>query len=186
MSRIGKKPIQIPGGVDLAVSDRTVSVKGPRGSLQWQHPEGITVTADNNVVTVARADDEGQAKAMHGLTRALVNNMVVGVTEGYSRDLEVRGVGYTATLSGRKLTLKTGFSHETVYDVPDGIEIEIGNQFNDGATPVTPVTVRGIDKQQVGEVAAEIRAVRKPEPYKGKGIRYKGEHVKIKEGKRNV
>jgi large subunit ribosomal protein L6 len=186
MSRIGNQVIQLPSGVDLSISERTVCVKGPRGTLDWQHPEGITVVTDNGVVTVARANDEKRSKAMHGLVRALLANMVVGVTDGYSKALEVRGVGYTAVLAGRVLKLKTGYSHEILYEIPAGVEVEVGNQFNDGPTPVTPIAVRGIDKQKVGQVASEIRAVRRPEPYKGKGIRYKGEQVKIKEGKRNV
>ncbi|HVM19413.1 MAG TPA: 50S ribosomal protein L6 [Egibacteraceae bacterium] len=176
MSRIGKQPVAIPSGVDVTLSGTTLTVKGPKGALTQEiHPD-ITVTIDDGEVTVTRPDDEREHRALHGLVRSLIANMVVGVTEGYTRRLEIVGVGYRAALRGSNgLTLQMGFSHPVEFNAPDGITFEV-------PTP-TRITVSGIDKQVVGQVAANIRKIRKPEPYKGKGIRYEGEQIRRKSGK---
>jgi large subunit ribosomal protein L6 len=176
MSRIGKLPIPVPSGVDLSMSGTTLTVKGPKGTLtQEVHPD-ITVNIGDQEVTVARGDDEREHRALHGLFRSLIANMVVGVTEGYVRRLEIVGVGYRAALRGSNgLTLQMGFSHPVEFDAPEGITFEV-------PTP-TRITINGIDKQVVGQVAANIRKIRKPEPYKGKGIRHEGELVRRKSGK---
>ncbi len=176
MSRIGRAPIPVPAGVEISVASSHITVKGPRGTLERDlHPE-ISVRQDDGVLLVERPDDERRHRALHGLTRSLVNNMVVGVTEGYQRDLEIVGVGYRAAAQGsNRLELALGFSHPVVVEAPDGITFEV---------PLpTRISVRGIDKQAVGQVAAEIRSIRKPEPYKGKGVRYAGEIVRRKAGK---
>ena len=178
MSRVGKAPIELPSGVEVSVANGVVAVKGPTGDLMETIDARITTTVDDGVVTLSRVDDERQTRALHGLSRALVNNMVIGVTEGYQKDLELVGVGYRAALKGNTLELQVGFSHPVTVEAPDGVEFEVPEN--------TKVTVRGIDKQQVGQVAANVRAVRKPEPYKGKGIRYVGEHVRRKAGKAGV
>ncbi|MGH9185514.1 MAG: 50S ribosomal protein L6 [Acidimicrobiales bacterium] len=176
MSRIGKAPIPVPSGVDVTVAGGTITVKGPRGSLARDIPGAITVRQDDGRLLVERPDDERQNRALHGLVRSLVNNMVVGVTEGFTRELEIVGVGYRATAqSATRLELALGFSHPVAVVAPDGIEFEV-------PTP-TRISVKGIDKEAVGQVAANIRKIRKPEPYKGKGIRYAGEHVQRKAGK---
>ncbi len=176
MSRIGRAPIPVPAGVDVRLVDRHVTVTGPKGTLERDLPEDITVRQDDGVLLVERPDDERRHRALHGLTRSLVNNMVVGVTEGFQRDLEIVGVGYRATAQGdRRLDLALGFSHPVVVEAPDGITFEV--------PAPTRITVRGIDKEAVGQVAANIRKLRKPEPYKGKGIRYAGEVVRRKAGK---
>jgi large subunit ribosomal protein L6 len=176
MSRIGKKPIPIPSGVEVTIDGSHVVVKGPKGTLEHDAPPTITVGRDGDELVVTRPDDERSNRALHGLTRSLVNNMVVGVSEGYSRDLEIVGVGYRAQAQGpSKLELQIGFSHSVAVDAPDGITFEV---------PLpTRITVRGVDKQLVGQVAADIRKIRKPEPYKGKGIRYVDERVLRKAGK---
>ena len=176
MSRIGKAPITVPTGVTVDVADRRVTVTGPKGTLGREIPGAITVRADGDVLLVERPDDERQNRALHGLTRSLVNNMVVGVTDGFAKELEIVGVGYRATSQGEhRIELALGFSHPVAVDAPDGITFEV---------PVpTRVIVRGIDKEKVGQVAADIRKIRKPEPYKGKGVRYLGEHVQRKAGK---
>lgn len=175
MSRIGKAPIPIPSGVDVAVAEQHVTVKGPKGTLERDiHPK-ISVEKDQDILRVLRADDERQSRALHGLTRSLVANMVTGVSEGFSRSLEIVGVGYRASSKGKAVELLLGFSHPVLYEPPDGVEIEVTNP--------TYLVVRGIDKQKVGQVAAEIRAYRPPEPYKGKGIRYEGERIIRKAGK---
>src|SRR4051795_11533090 len=176
MSRIGKAPIQIPSGVDVSVAGNEVTVKGPKGSLFRRIPADITVRQDGAELLVERPDDEREHRALHGLTRSLVNNMVVGVTDGFTRDLEIVGVGYrAAATTPSRLDLALGFSHPVGVDAPDGITFE---------TPApTRITVRGIDKEAVGQVAANIRSLRKPEPYKGKGVRYAGEVVRRKAGK---
>jgi len=176
MSRVGRSPIPLPGGVDVRVEGSHVTVTGPRGVLARDLPADITVRQDDGVLLVERPDDERRHRALHGLTRSLVNNMVVGVTQGFSRDLEIVGVGYRATAQGdRRLELALGFSHPVVVDAPEGITFEV---------PVpTKILVKGIDKEAVGQVAANIRKLRKPEPYKGKGIRYAGEVVRRKAGK---
>lgn len=176
MSRIGKTPIPVPSGVDVTLADRKITVKGPQGSLERTIPGAITVRQDGDVLVVERPDDERENRAMHGLVRSLVNNMVVGVTEGYRKELEIVGVGYRATAQGpAKVDLALGFSHPVSYDAPDGITFEV--------PAPNRVSVKGIDKEVVGQVAADIRAIRKPEPYKGKGIRYAGERIVRKAGK---
>ena len=176
MSRIGKQPIEIPGGVEIDVAEgNVVTVKGPRGSLaQIVHPD-MRVAIENAMVRVERPDDESFHRSLHGLTRSLLANMVEGVTKGFEKRLQIVGVGYRATMKGRDLEIAAGYSHPVVVPQPDGIEFEV-------PTP-TQIVVRGNDKQQVGETAANIRKIRKPEPYKGKGIRYEGEYVRKKAGK---
>ena len=176
MSRIGKQPIEIPGGVDVAVDgDNTVTVKGPRGSLaQTIHPN-IRILIDGGTVRVERPNDEGFNRGLHGLSRTLVANMVEGVTNGYEKRLSIVGVGYRAALKGKDLEVQVGYSHPVLVPQPEGIEFEVPT--------ATSIVIRGNDKQQVGEVAANIRKIRKPEPYKGKGVRYAGENVRRKVGK---
>lgn len=176
MSRIGKNPVSIPQGVEIALAERTLSVNGPNGGLSLDvHPE-LEVRIEDSEVLVARPSDSGRHKALHGLTRTLIANMVDGVTTGFSKTLEIVGVGYRAEKKeAEALTLNLGYSHQIHYRPPEGITIEVPNP--------TTVTVRGADKQKVGQVAADIRAFRPPEPYKGKGIRYQGEQVRRKAGK---
>lgn len=175
MSRIGYKPVEIPKGVDLRLEGRTIHVKGPKGNLSRElHPE-MEVKVEEGVLTVDRPSDVARHKALHGLTRSLVANMVEGVTEGFEKKLEIQGVGYRVQKQGNGLVFHLGFSHPVNYDAPAGIEL-------DAPTP-TEVVVRGADKQMVGQVAAEIRQIRPPEPYKGKGVRYAGEQVRRKAGK---
>jgi large subunit ribosomal protein L6 len=178
MSRIGKAPITLPSGVEATVQGSGVEVKGPKGALRQEIDPRISVSVDDGVVELDRADEERETRALHGLSRALVNNMVVGVSEGYVKELQAVGVGYRANLQGTKLELQVGYSHPVHIDAPEGIEFEVPEP--------TRIFVRGIDKQLVGQVAANIRAVRPPEPYKGKGIRYAGEHVRRKAGKAGV
>jgi large subunit ribosomal protein L6 len=175
MSRIGKSPIPVPAGVDVAISGSNVTVKGPKGTLVRDLPGAVTVRQDGDTLLVERPDDERQSKAMHGLVRSLVNNMVVGVSQEFSKELEIIGTGYRAALQGSTLDLSLGFSHPVKVDAPTGITFEVPSP--------TRIVVRGIDKEQVGQVAADIRALRKPEPYKGKGVRYLGEYVARKAGK---
>jgi large subunit ribosomal protein L6 len=176
LSRIGRSPIPVPAGVEITVADRHVSVKGPKGQLQLDVPGEITVRREGDEILVERPDDERQSRAMHGLVRSLVNNMVVGVTDGFRKDLDIVGVGYRAVAQGpSKLELALGFSHPVKIEAPDGITFDV-------STPTT-IGVVGIDKHLVGQVAANIRAVRKPEPYKGKGVRYRDEYVVRKAGK---
>jgi large subunit ribosomal protein L6 len=176
MSRIGRKPIPIPDGVDVDIAPGRVSVKGPKGELAEAVSSDMGFELDDGVLTVSRPTDRGQHRALHGLTRSLVANMVEGVTDGFERRLEIQGVGYRARLEGRILELSVGYSHQVPIEAPDGIEFEVPQP--------TQVIVRGIDKQLVGETAARIRRVRPPEPYKGKGIRYAGEQIRRKVGKR--
>jgi len=176
MSRIGRKPVEIPDGVDVDVKPGLVSVKGPRGALAQEVSPDLRVDVDDGAVTVARPTDRGEHRALHGLTRSLIANMVEGVTQGFEKRLEIQGVGYRAHLRGKNLELALGYSHPVSVDAPDGIEFEVPQP--------TEVIVRGNDKQQVGQVAADIRKRRPPEPYKGKGVRYAGEHVMRKVGKR--
>jgi large subunit ribosomal protein L6 len=178
MSRIGNSPISLPSGVEVKMHGDTVEVKGPKGTLTQPVNSAITVAVDEGTVTVARDNDERQNRALHGLTRALINNMVIGVTEGYSKELTAVGVGYRAVLKGKLLELQVGFSHPVNIEAPEGITFEVPEP--------TKIIVSGIDKQKVGQVAADIRAVRPPEPYKGKGIRYSDEHVRRKAGKAGV
>jgi large subunit ribosomal protein L6 len=176
MSRIGQAPITVPSGVDVTVSGRTITVKGPKGTLSRTIPGEIAVRNDDGTLLVERPNDERQNRALHGLTRSLVNNMVVGVTDGFSKRLEVQGVGYRAEAQGpTSIRLALGFSHPVNVTAPEGITFEV---------PVpTQIVVTGIDKEVVGQVAADIRSIRKPEPYKGKGVRYQGERVLRKAGK---
>jgi large subunit ribosomal protein L6 len=176
MSRIGRAPITLPAGVEIDIGPGRVGVKGPRGSLEQAIPREMTVSLDEGVVTVTRPTDRGPHRSLHGLTRTLVANMVEGVTNGYEKRLEIQGVGYRAALRGSSIELLLGFSHSVVVEPPSGIEFEI--------PAPTQIIVRGIDKQSVGQVAADIRRLRPPEPYKGKGIRYAGEIVRRKVGKR--
>jgi large subunit ribosomal protein L6 len=176
MSRIGRKPIEIPEGVTVDLRPGSVLVKGPKGELTQAVSPDMTIAQDSGVVTVTRPTDRGPHRALHGLTRSLVANMVEGVTNGYEKRLEIQGVGYRARLQGSALELSVGYSHTVPMPAPDGIEFEVPQP--------TQVVVRGIDKQLVGETAARIRRVRPPEPYKGKGIRYVGEQVRRKVGKR--
>ncbi len=176
MSRVGKEPIPIPSGVDVTIQEGHVAVKGPRGELARTLPPQITVSEDGGQLVVTRPDDERENRALHGLVRALVNNMVVGVSEGFVRELEIVGVGYRASAGGpNQLDLQVGFSHSVHVDAPEGVTFEVPQPNR--------IMVRGCDKQQVGQVAADIRKIRKPEPYKGKGIRYAGERVLRKAGK---
>ena len=175
MSRIGRLPITVPSGVDVALDGRVITVKGPRGSLTRQLPPRIDVAQDGDTIVVSRPTETKLDKSLHGLTRTLVNNMVVGVTDGYRKGLEITGVGYRATLNGKKLTLNLGYSHPIEIDPPAGIAFEVENP--------TRLAVVGIDKELVGQIAAKVRATRKPEPYKGKGVRYAGEKVRRKAGK---
>ena len=176
MSRIGRSPIPLPSGVDVTVGDGRITVRGPRGTLERTLPRDMTVRQDDGVLLVERPDDARQHRALHGLTRSLVNNMVVGVTAGFARDLEIVGVGYRATAQGpNRLELALGFSHPVVVEAPEGITFEV--------PAPTRISVKGNDKQAVGQVAADIRSLRKPEPYKGKGVRYAGEVVRRKAGK---
>ena len=176
MSRIGKKPIPVPDGVTVSVEPGSVSVKGPKGELNQTVDRDMKVALEEDTLTVERPTDRGPHRALHGLTRSLLANMVEGVTTGYEKRLEIQGVGYRARLQGKALELSVGYSHPVTVQAPEGIEFEVPQQ--------TEVIVRGIDKQLVGETAARIRRVRPPEPYKGKGVRYAGEHVRRKVGKR--
>ena len=176
MSRVGKKIIDIPSDVTVTFDGSHVTVKGPKGELERTLNERMTFKQEENTVEVVRPSDSKEDRTDHGTTRALLNNMVVGVSEGFTRELEIIGVGYRAQKQGEKLVLNAGYSHPVEMDAPAGVTIEVPNN--------TTVVVKGIDKQVVGEFAANIRAVRAPEPYKGKGIRYKGEHVRRKEGKK--
>jgi large subunit ribosomal protein L6 len=175
MSRIGRMPVTVPSGVDVTINGRQVAVKGPKGSLSLQVPEPIEVAQSDSTITVTRPSDEGEIRALHGLSRSLIANMVTGVTDGYRKTLEIVGVGYRVQAKGKDLEFSLGFSHPVPVYAPEGITFRV-------ETP-TRFVVEGIDKQQVGEVAANIRKLRKPDPYKGKGVRYQGEQVRRKVGK---
>jgi large subunit ribosomal protein L6 len=176
MSRIGRKPIAIPSGVNVAVAENNfITVKGPKGELSYSAPPTLTVAVEDGSLTVSRPDDQRENRSLHGLSRTLINNMVVGVTDGFRKNLEIQGVGYRAAMDGNSLVLNVGFSHPVRFSPPDGISYALDGQ--------TRISVTGIDKQAVGEEAARIRRVRPPEPYKGKGIRYEGEVVRRKAGK---
>ena len=176
MSRIGKNPIAVPAAVTLTQSGQVVTVKGAKGELSFTLPDAVTGKLDGAEFTVSPVEGNKNAKAMWGMARTMVSNMIEGVTNGFKKDLELRGVGYRAQMKGNDLTMQLGFSHDVNYAAPDGIKLS--------APKPTLITVEGIDKQQVGQVAAEIRSYRKPEPYKGKGVRYVGEYVRQKEGKK--
>ena len=175
MSRIGNKPVELPSNVTLDINGQEVTVKGPKGELTRTFSPIIKMNVEDNVVTFERLNDNKDIRAIHGTTRALLNNMVLGVSEGFTKELEMVGVGYRAQMSGNKLVLNVGLSHPVEFEVPEGIEIEVPSN--------TQIKVTGISKEAVGQLAAEIRSVRLPEPYKGKGIHYVGEHVRRKEGK---
>lgn len=175
MSRIGRKPVVIPAGVEVVVDGQNITVKGPKGTLNSTIHHLITATVEGNQVIVTRANEEGLARSVHGLSRTLINNMVVGVSEGFKKELEVQGVGYRVQKQGKDLVMTLGYSHPVVMSDNDDIKIEVPDQFH--------IVVTGIDKQKVGQFAAEVREKRPPEPYKGKGIRYVGEFVARKEGK---
>jgi large subunit ribosomal protein L6 len=177
MSRIGKKPVPVPAGVTIQVVDRTISVEGKLGKLEWEFRPEVSVAYDEGakMVTVTRRDDERQSRALHGLTRALIVNMIVGVTQGYEKRLEIQGVGYLAAVQGKTLQLRVGLANELQVPIPEGLKITVPDQQH--------IVVQGIEKQKVGHFAAAVRALRKPEPYKGKGIRFLGEAVRRKQGK---
>lgn len=175
MSRIGKNPIAIPDKVDVAIDDRTVTVKGPKGELATTIPAPISVSVEHGQIVVARPDDARKSRALHGLSRSLINNLVVGVTEGYQIKMEIFGVGYRVQKKGNDLEFALGYSHPVLIEAPEGITFEV-----DGTTKLS---ISGIDKQQVGQIAANIRRLRKNDPYKGKGIRYEGEQIRRKVGK---
>lgn len=174
MSRIGKLPIQVPSGVTITVDDSSVTVEGPKGKLSQALVPGVEIKQEDGILTVTRQNDEAQNRARHGLIRSLIHNMVVGVTTGFSKQLEINGVGYRANMSGDKLNMQLGFSHDVVYQAPSGVQLKVEKNL---------ITVSGISKQQVGQTAAEIRSFKKPEPYKGKGIKYVDEHIIRKSGK---
>ena len=176
MSRIGKAALVVPSGVEVSISGAAVTVKGPKGTLQRDLPVGVSARRDENNVLVERDNDERDSRARHGLARTLVSNMIIGVTQGYTKELDIQGVGYRAEAQGpNKLKLALGFSHPILYTAPDGVTFEV--------TAQTKIVVRGNDKEVVGQVAANIRSMRKPEPYKGKGVRYLNERVRRKAGK---
>lgn len=178
MSRVGKAPITLPSGVSVAIDGQKVKVKGPKGELQREFHERVSITEDDGVLTVSRENEERQSRALHGLSRALLANMVIGVSDGYKKELSIVGVGYRAALKGNTIDLQLGFSHPVSVDAPAGISFEVPEP--------TKIIVSGIDKEAVGQIASEIRAIRPPEPYKGKGIRYVGEYVRRKAGKAGV
>ena len=176
MSRIGKKPIEIAKGVTATINGQEVAVKGPKGELKLTLVDDVTVSQGEGGITVAPREDTQRCRAMWGLSRTLVQNLITGVSTGFTKNLEITGVGYRAALQGKKLQLNLGFSHEVLYAIPEGIEVKVGKP--------TEISVSGMNKQQVGQVAAEIRSYREPEPYKGKGVRYAGEFIFRKEGKK--
>ena len=176
MSRIGKKPVPVPNGVTATVDGQSITVKGPKGQLSWTVAEEIVVAQENGAITLTPREDTQRARAMWGLSRTLVGNMVEGVTKGFERNLELVGVGYRAAMKGKSLSLQLGYSHDVDLAAPEGITFSVGKP--------TEVKISGIDKQAVGEMAARIRKIRPPEPYKGKGVRYAGEKVRRKEGKK--
>lgn len=178
MSRIGKKPVPVLSGVSVDVSGQTIAVKGPKGELSFDAPEGISAEVEDGNVVVSRANDTREQRAMHGLTRSLVNNMIIGTHTPFEKRLEISGTGYQATLNGKKLSLQVGFANTIVLEVPDGVDVECPSQIM--------IVVRSCDKQKCGQFAADVRAVRPPEPYKGKGIKYTDEVVRRKAGKAMV
>jgi|SRR3990172_5367633 len=176
MSRIGKKPVAIPAGVDVKLLENSIKIKGPKGELAWSVPAGTTVAVKDNQVVIDRADDSKKVKALHGLTRSLVANMIQGVTQGYQRVLDIVGVGYRAQVQGSKIMLSLGYSHPVEFPLPAGISAAVDQKQ-------TQITLTGIDKQKIGQVAANLRALRSPDVYKGKGVRFSGERLKLKVGK---
>ena len=180
MSRIGKKPVQVPDKVKVAIADRQITVEGPLGKLEYEHRPEVTVAYDRDAkqIVVSRQNDERQNRAFHGLTRALIQNMVTGVAEGFEKRLEIHGVGYLAAVQGNRLDLRVGFANELRVPIPEGLDVSCPDHQH--------ILIKGIDKQKIGQFAAEVRALRKPEPYKGKGVRYMGEQVRRKQGKAMV
>lgn len=176
MSRIGRLPVEIPSNVDINIDGSHVHIKGPKGEMEYGFSTDLDIKVEDDQVVITRLSEARQVRALHGTTRAIISNMVTGVTEGYSKELELVGVGYRANLQGKNLVLSVGYSHPVEIEPPDGITFEVGEKSRQ-------IIVRGYDKQQVGQIAADIRKVRPPEPYKGKGIRYKGEHIRRKAGK---
>ncbi len=176
MSRVGRLPVEVPSGVDVKINGSHVHIKGPKGELEFTFSPKIEITLNENVVQVNRPSDAGEMRSLHGTTRALIQNMITGVTDGFQKELQLVGVGYRANMSGKNLELNVGFSHSVVVEPPEGINFEVGERSQQ-------IFISGIDKQAVGQVAADIRKIRPPEPYKGKGIRYKDEYVRIKAGK---
>jgi large subunit ribosomal protein L6 len=176
MSRIGKKPIPVPQGVKVQVDGNTVRVEGPKGQLSQRVPDSVSVKIESNVVTVDRSSDHRNVRALHGLTRSLLANMVHGVKDGFERKLEIVGIGYRAQLTGKNLQLALGYSHPVIFPLPDGVQAEVERQVS--------ITLKGADKAQLGQVAAKLRALRKPDPYKGKGIKYAEEQIRRKVGKK--
>ena len=176
MSRIGKKPIPVPPGVKVALEGATVKAEGPKGRLSQSIPSGVSVTMASNVLTVARDSDHRNVRALHGLTRSLLANMVTGVKDGFERKLEIVGIGYRCQIQGKALQLALGYSHPVVFPLPEGIQAEVDRQVS--------ITLRGADKALLGQTAAKLRALRKPDPYKGKGIKYADEHIRRKVGKK--
>ncbi len=181
MSRIGLKPIKVPGNVTVAVESGMVTVKGPKGELRSRIAPSLTVKQEDGHIQIERPDNDSFNRSQHGLARTLINNMVEGVTNGHSKMLEIHGVGYRATLEGKTLVLSLGYSHQIKLTPPNGVDFEIGAEDK---SRITRITVKGIDKAAVGQVAADVRKTRKPDPYKGKGVRYQGEVVKLRPGKR--
>lgn len=175
MSRIGKKPIAIPGGVEVKVAGSNVSVKGPLGKLDWSLTQGVSVAVDKGQIVVSRSSDDRKLRALHGLVRAELNNMVEGVTKGYQRSLEITGVGYKTQIQGRTMNFNVGYINPVVYEIPAGIDVKVDKQ--------TLINVKGVDKRLVGQVAANLRAIKPPDVYKQKGVRYAGESLRKKEGK---
>jgi large subunit ribosomal protein L6 len=176
MSRIGKKPITVPQGVKIAVEDNTVKVEGPKGRLSQSIPSGLSVKMDGQVLTVDRSSDHRTVRALHGLTRSLLANMVHGVKDGFERKLDIVGIGYRAQLQGKNLQLALGYSHPVIFTIPEGVQAEVERQVS--------ITLKGPDKALLGQLAAKLRALRKPDPYKGKGIKYAEEHIRRKVGKK--
>jgi large subunit ribosomal protein L6 len=176
MSRIGRKPIPVPDGVKITVNDGVVRAEGPKGKLSQSIPSGVSVSMESNVLTVARDSDHRNVRALHGLTRSLIANMVNGVKDGFERKLEIVGIGYRCQLQGKALQLALGYSHPVIFPLPDGIQAEVERQVS--------ITLRGADKALLGQTAAKLRALRKPDPYKGKGIKYADEHIRRKVGKK--
>ncbi len=176
MSRIGKKPVEIPAGVNVTLAGNSIKVKGPKGELGWDFPLGTSLSVKDNAIVIARNDDEKKTRALHGLTRSLISNMVDGVTKGYQRVLDIVGVGNREKVQGTKLVMTIGYSHPVEFQLPDGIAASVDQKQ-------TQITLNGIDKQKIGQVAANLRSLRSPDAYKGKGVRYSGERLKLKVGK---
>lgn len=176
MSRIGKKPVEIPSGVKVTVAENRITVKGPKGELDWSYPAGTSVSVSDNKVIVQRGDDIKKTRALHGLTRSLISNMVEGVSKGYQKVLDITGVGYRAQVQGNRVIFSLGYSHPVEFQLPDGIKAAVDPKQ-------VQITLSGIDKQKLGQIAADMRFLRKPDVYKGKGVRYSGERLKLKVGK---